>query len=389
VRSPEQCDDGNLVDGDGCDAHCVFSGSLPPVDYASSASGKTDSASVNCQKTVAATVRKFLDTKRSLLSKCLDALQEHKARVAAALPADQIGAALAAARLVCVEPSSTAPDELTLIGRIARARAKTIATIEKKCGPPGGTTIEGGPIASAASNDFTQGEIVAHVDRAGCEVETVVGQGYRGAANDLGTFSARASQGAQPLDHYLPCIGAEDLPALDYSPVNGKKDSASVACQTAVATAVRQLVKTKYDLLSKCLNAIQEYKARQEAGALASVIQSGLDAAQRACVEPSAAAPDGKTMLGRIDAAATQATANMELKCGSPGGTTLNGKSIGASASGDLGRTLIVTHLQNAGCSVERLLGLAYFGAATDLAGFGSRTSQGGLPLNQLLPCVP
>jgi hypothetical protein len=39
-------------------------------------------------------------------------------------------------------------------------------------------------------------------------------------------------------------------------------------------------------------------------------------------------------------------------------------------------------------CSVERLLALGYSTAGSDLAHFTARASQGGQPLDQVLPCI-
>ncbi len=386
--APEQCDDGNLVGGDGCEARCTVTGALPAANYSPVSAGRTDSASVNCQKTVATEVRKFLGKRYSLISRCLDAIQERTARLAAGVSADQIEAALEAAQRACVEPGSGSADDKTMLGQMARARRKAISTIEKKCGPPGGTTIDGKPISSLAPNDFSREEIVAHIDRVGCEVEDLIGRGYNGAAADLAEYSVRPSQGGAPLDQQFPCLGAADMPALNYSPVDGKKDAASVNCQKAIAAAVQQLLSTQYGVVSKCLNAIQEYKASVAAGMSQVQTQNALDAATRACIEPTTTAPDTATMLGQVAASETKATSDLEQKCGPPGGTTIDGKSIGTSASGDLSRTSIATHVGTAGCSVERLLGLAYASAATDLATHMARMSQGGQSLAQSFPCI-
>ena len=388
VTAPEQCDDGNLTGGDGCEPSCIVTGALPAPDYSPTAAGKGDTASVNCAKAVGTQARKFLITKYGLMRKCVDAVQEYKARAAANLPADQIQAALAAAQKTCVEPGSTVPDDKTMLGQIASARRKAISAIEKKCAAPGGTTIDGKPIGSTASNDFSSAIIAAHIDRVGCEVESLIARGYNGAPTDLAAFTTRASQGGTSLDKQFACFGPPDLPAVDYTSVDGKKDAASVSCQKAVGAAVQQALSVEYSVVSKCLNAIQEHTARVAAGLSAGQIQSALAAATKACVEPTAAAADSRTMVGQLTSAESAATSDIEQRCAAPGGSTLDGRPVSNSASGDLTRSAIQVHVSSVTCSVERVLGLGYFNAAGDLSHFTARASQGGKPLDQLLPCI-
>jgi cysteine-rich repeat protein len=388
TTAPEQCDDANLIAGDGCESECVVTGALPAPDYNPSVAGTVDRASVTCAKAASTAARKFVTAKYGLMRKCADAVQEYRARLAADLAADQVQAALAAAQKTCVEPGSTAPDEQTMLGLIAAARRKAISTIEKKCAAPGGTTIDGKPIGRTASNDFTRATIAAYVDRVGCEVESLIARGYNGVASDLAAFPARASQGGTSLDRQFVCFGAPDLPVMDYTPVDGKKDSASVSCQKTVGAAVQRALNKEYSVASKCLNAIQDYTARVATGLTGAQIQSALDTATKACVEPSAAAADSKTMTGQLAAVQTKASSDVEQRCAAPGGSTLDGRPVSNSASGDLTRSAIQTHLGNVGCSVEHLLGLAYFNAAADLSHFTARASQGGKPLDQLLPCI-
>jgi cysteine-rich repeat protein len=388
VTAPEQCDDGNLTNGDGCESRCVLTGALPAPDYSPPAAGKSDTASVNCAKAVGIEARKFLTKKYALMRKCVDAVQEYKARAVAGLGADQVQAAFAAAQKACVEPGVAVPDDRTMLGQIAAARRKAISAIEKKCAAPFTTTIDGKPIGSTASNDFSSAAIAAHIDRVGCEVESLIAGGYNGAPTDLAVFTTRASQGGTPLDQQFACLSPPNLPAVDYTTLDGKKDTASVSCQKAVGATVQQALSTEYSVVSKCLNAVEQYNARVAAGLSASQIQSALAAAGKACVEPSATASDGKTMVGKLAAAETKAAGDIEQRCGVPGGSTLDGRPISNSASGDLTRSDIQAHVSSVSCSVERALGLGYFNAASDLSHFTARASQGGESLDQLLPCI-
>ena len=388
VTAPEQCDDGNSIDGDGCESSCTATGALPAADYSPTRAGRTDSASVNCAKAVGAELRKFVTSKYGLMRKCLDAIEEYKARAVAGLPAEQVQAARADAQQTCVEPGSGVPDDKTMLGKIAAAHRKAISAIEKKCGPPGGTTIDGKPISSLASNDFSSAAIGALIDRAGCAVENLIARGYNGAPADLAAFTTRPSQGGALLDQQFACFGAPDLPAVDYSSEDGTKDAASVSCQKAVGAAAQQVLSTDFLKLSQCLNAIQAHTASVAAGLSADQIHSALAAATKACVEPSATAADAKTLLGQLASTATEATSAIEQRCGVPGGTTLDGRPISNSASADLTRSVIQTHMRNAACSVEHVLGLGYFNAAADLSHFAARASQSGKLLDQLMPCI-
>lgn len=388
VSAPEQCDDGNLIAGDGCEADCRFTAALPPVDYTSLSLGKTDGASVKCLKAVAREVRKLLGTEYRLLTKCLDGIQGYEASVAAGLSAGDIQAALSAATQRCSEPGNGTSDAQTLLGQLDEARTRAISGIERRCGMPGGTTLQGRSIRQSASGDFTSAEVAAHIDGVSCVVEELIADGYNGAAAALSAFPARASQGGLPLDQYFPCIAAVGLPPVDYSS-DGGEDIPSLSCLKAIGQAGRTFVDKKYRLMSRCLDAIEEHNARLQAQLSAKRVEQALGSAEKRCVEPSGGAPDSQTMLGQIAAAATRAISDMQRKCGTPGGTTIDGKSINSSASGDFGPTDLATHADTLGCRVERLIGLGYAGAGSDLAAFTARASQGGVPLNQLLPCTP
>jgi hypothetical protein len=125
------------------------------VDDTPPAAGKSDSASVTCMKTIGAQARIYATAVYDRLRGCLNAVQEYNARVAASLPASQIDAALNTARKQCVEPKATAPDSKTMLGKLETAHLKAVSAIEKKCGTPGDTALDGKTIGNSASADFT------------------------------------------------------------------------------------------------------------------------------------------------------------------------------------------------------------------------------------------
>jgi hypothetical protein len=176
------------------------------MDYSPSEAGKKDAASVTCQKTVAAQVRAYARKRHLLLRNCLNALEAHQAAETAGVKAGQLQRLWNTAVKKCVEPSATAKDERTMLGKLVTARVSAIAAIEKKCGTPGETALDGKVIGHKASSDLTEAQIATHTDTAACRVDDVVSRGYHGAADLLHTMTARGSQGGAPLDVYFTCL---------------------------------------------------------------------------------------------------------------------------------------------------------------------------------------
>jgi hypothetical protein len=176
------------------------------MDYSPSAPGKKDAASVTCQKTVTAQVRSYARKRHLLLRNCLNALEARQAAVTAGATASQVQARWDTAAKKCVEPNAAAADSQTMLGQMGAARIKAIAAIEKKCGTPGDTALDGEVIGSTASGDLTESQIVTHTDTAACRVEDIVSRGYHGAGDLLHTMAARMSQGGATLDVYFTCL---------------------------------------------------------------------------------------------------------------------------------------------------------------------------------------
>ncbi len=388
VTPPEQCDDGDLVDGDGCEARCIFTGQLPPVDYTPAAVGKKDYASVACLKAAGVESIRFASQTYNLVRKCLDAIVEREARIAAGLSPSSVASASAAAARKCVEPSATAADGKTMLGKIASAETKATSVIERKCGLPDATTVDNRTIGSKASNDFTTPEIQNHLRRIRCEVEDLIGRGYATAAADLATLDARPSQGGLGLDQSFPCIDQAELSPVGLSAPPGKKDSSSVRCQSTVGAQIGKLLSARHKLVRTCLDAIAGHTASDEGGLPMTSIDAALAAAVRKCVEPSPTALDPKTLLGKVAAGEIKGVSAIERRCGTPGALTVDGKLIGSSASNDFLSAAIEAHVATASCRVETFVGLTYNGAAVDLSAFTARPSQGGAPLDQSFPCM-
>jgi cysteine-rich repeat protein len=388
VTPPEQCDDGNLINTDDCQANCQNRGQLPPVDY-SPVGGLKDFRSVFCQKQVGSAVSTVRNKKYTLMRNCLDAIQEYKARVLAGASASDIQRALDAVTRACDAFRPTDPDEKTMLGKIALERDKAVSAIEKKCGVPGQQALDGKTIGTLGSSDFDRMEIETHVDRAGCVAEQVVSAGYPSAVSDLNGFDSRPSQGGDPLDTYFPCLDLADFPAVDYSPVNGKKDRLSVSCQKKVGFTVTLYRNRKYFLMRACVDAIQEHKARIAANASPADLQRAIDAITRNCIEARPSDPDERTMLGKLEAARTKAISDIEKSCGTPGNMTIDGKVISVYlASGDFTQAEIAQHVDNVSCTIESIVSAGYNGIKSDLAQYNARPSQGGDPLDTYFPCL-
>jgi len=382
--SGEECDDGNTLEADPCTSSCKTQ--LPAIDYNPLRSGRKDSRSVSCQRAAGAAARSFAAKKYNLLRRCLDKIQEHKARVAAGLSATSIQAALDAATKVCAEPGSGKPDEKTLVGNIKTTRDRTVARIEKRCGSSGQTALDGRTIGGTASDDLSRAEIGTYVDRIGCEAGELISQAYGSAAADLALFSTRPSQGGQTLAQEFPCASAAQLPAPDLSPLpNGKKDGRSVGCQRVASAAARSFALAEYKLLGRCLDKIQEHKARVLAGLSPTSIQAALDAATKACVEPGAGLPDEKTLVGKVADKKERAIAQIEKKCGTHGQTATDGATIPTGASSDYDTSQIQAYVDQVSCSTQDLVGRSYNGAKGDLHDFNVR---GGGSLDGQFPCV-
>lgn len=167
----------------------LTNGHLAGVEYDAAA---YDSASVACQKTVAKQVGKLTAATYKLLAKCLDKVQSWKAKEAAANPG--AASAQAAAEVACADATGSGPDAKTMLGRIQTAEQKAVDGIAEKCGATG-------------SGDYSEtNDVTAHVNLAQCRTEELISASYGFAQANLASFTARASQGGNPLDQSFPCL---------------------------------------------------------------------------------------------------------------------------------------------------------------------------------------
>lgn len=175
---------------------------------------------------------------------------------------------------------------------------------------------------------------------------------------------------------YTLRIDNGELTRVDYD-VN-QLDKASLACQSTVGKSLQAYSTQALGLLQGCLNKAEAYNAQAALTVPPASLAAALAAAQGACMDPSPAAPDSKTLLGKIQAARDKAIAAVEKKCGTAPGVAIDGKAIPASASGDLTHDQITGTIGLATCRIEEMLSAAYADAAGDFGLFTVRPSQGG-----------
>jgi len=168
----------------------ISNGPLPLPDYDTSA---YDSKNVKCLSKAAKEGGKFASKTHDLLSQCLDKLQAYEAKAALTTPPGNLAAAQAAAEKACADASGTGPDSATLLGKIAAAQAAALKNIQKACGTAGS--------GLATDDDMNQ-----HLGLVSCRAQELVAAAYGLGHTQLSAFTARASQGGQPLDTYFPCL---------------------------------------------------------------------------------------------------------------------------------------------------------------------------------------
>ena len=147
-----------------------------------------DRASVACQATVGAAVAAYAASVHDALRHCLDRVQTARAQLVAGLDTTR---ADGAATKACA--SERGPDGATLLGRIARARQRAFAGIQRACG-------------AARSGDYADEAIEQMLGLARCRTEETVAASYFRARTYLARFATRASQGGGALADHLPCL---------------------------------------------------------------------------------------------------------------------------------------------------------------------------------------
>ncbi len=152
-------------------------------------------------------------------------------------------------------------------------------------------------------------------------------------------------------------------------------DKANMKCYAAAAKAVAKFVATEQSVLGKCLAKVQAYEAGLALTTPPNNLSSLQAAAEKACADASGTGPDSATMLGRIDAARSKATAAMQKACGSSG-------------SGALSDDDISQELGLASCRAQELVAATYGTAHPELEEFPVRPSQGTDTVTDHLPCL-
>jgi hypothetical protein len=163
-------------------------------------------------------------------------------------------------------------------------------------------------------------------------------------------------------------------------------DQPSLKCQKAIGLVGQKYVGKLYGELRKCFDKIANWKARAKAGHPSAPAAQA--AAEKACADASGTGPNEKTLLGKLATLEAKAVSDALMKCGQPGNTTPDGRTIPTTASNDYTAREFRTHLGMMRCQAEESLGAAYFGILEDLDMFTARPSQGGHPLPHYFPCL-
>ena len=191
--------------------------------------------------------------------------------------------------------------------------------------------------------------------------------------------------GYTPSDTYVVHLSNGYVEEVNYG-AGPSIDHASLECQRAVGAAGAKYFFKVHGLLRKCLDKVANWKARQAAGH--SSASAALAQAEKACTDSSGTGPDAQTLLGKLSTLEAKTVSDAQIKCGTPSATTMDGRTIPASASGDFTERELRTHLGMVRCRAEEALGAAYAHVLHDLENFTARPSQGGQDLPHYLPCL-
>jgi hypothetical protein len=172
-----------------------------PIEYDNTA---TDTASLACQKALASEAQKYASQVSAQLRRCLDAVATYLAYNASGHP--QQASKLAAAERACADASGSSPDARTLLGKLEALQTKAVAKVQKKCGTPGGTAVDGSTIPSSASGDWDSTQLRTHFGLVRCRTEETLAAAYGEAVHELENFPVRPSQGGDPLREHFPCM---------------------------------------------------------------------------------------------------------------------------------------------------------------------------------------
>lgn len=152
--------------------------------YLSPLSGDSK-AEVNCQKTIASSVRQFSAKTYQRLGACMDAVYAHTLLGKSVNP-------------VLKKCSLDGADAKSLVGRIAGERAKALAKIDKKCGPLGSSSLP-----------YSLSQIQTHLGMAQCRAAEMAGATYNRAVTRLGAvLQAEGAGNSTAVQNAFPCMQA-------------------------------------------------------------------------------------------------------------------------------------------------------------------------------------
>jgi hypothetical protein len=144
--------------------------------------GLTDEAAMpECRRAMARGAAAVQRARGAGLTTCLIRIETLEAMEEAGMSVPS-----SAAEAVCAAPETQGPPQMTLLGRIAHARARARASIRRRCG------------AGGAARDV--------LAASSCAADDLVSAIFDGAKSRIAPYRARPSQGGRPLDTYFGCL---------------------------------------------------------------------------------------------------------------------------------------------------------------------------------------
>jgi len=178
------------------------------------------------------------------------------------------------------------------------------------------------------------------------------------------SFKLTGTGGYGDSEEYTLHVTNGFLNGVEYD--SASEDKASVKCQAAIGNAVRKFSAAKYQLLTKCLDAVQKAAAQEALTVPPASLSAVMAKAEVVCADESGTGDLSKTMLGKIRAAKQKALASMSKACGSNG-------------SGDYTEENdLRANLGFVECKTDELISATYGFASHALEEFNVRAAEGG-----------
>lgn len=192
------------------------------------------------------------------------------------------------------------------------------------------------------------------------------------------SFKLTGDNGYGDSEEYTLHVTNGFLNGVEYD--SAAEDTASVKCQAAIGKAVRNLAAAKYQLMTKCLDAVQKVTAKEALAVPPASLSAAWAKAGVVCADENGTGDLGKTLLGRIRAAKQKALASVRKACGSNG-------------SGDYTEDNdLLANLGFVECNTEELVSATYGFASQALQSFDVRAAEGGRCVggtDASAPCPP